>query len=117
MQAATMRQPHIPFHRFAIVAAAGLVAFLAIWQGYFATIQYQPCPAIAPHYIIPPNGGVAASAFGIATVALTIFYLGAIRLKQNYQYGRTGYNLVVLSLLASQSLLSFVFIRLSTCAG
>lgn len=107
----------IPLHRFAIVAAAGLVAFLALWQGIFALMHYRPCAIQAPHYSLPPNPEAAITEFSLAAVALGILFVGARGLRQGFTSGMLGYNLVVFSLLIGQGLLAFIFLRLSTCAG
>jgi hypothetical protein len=109
--------PTIPFSRFATVASAGLVAFLAFWQGFFSLIYYRPCSLQAPNYIIPPNPAAAATEFGLAAVALIVLFWGARRLRDSFTEGFLGYALVVVSLLVGESLLAFIFVRLSTCAA
>ncbi len=107
----------IPFSRFAVVACAGLVAFLAFWQGVFSFMHYRPCAIQDPSYILTPNPAAGLMEFGIAAVALVILFAGAKRLRTNFKDGFFGYTLVVTNLLIGESLLSFIFLRLSTCAG
>ncbi len=107
----------IPLHRFATVAAAGLVAFLAFWQGVFSLIDYRPCALQAPNYVIPPNPQVALMEFAIALLALVILFIGAKRLNSSFHNVPVAYYLVITSLLTGQGLLAFIFLRLSTCAG
>jgi hypothetical protein len=107
----------IPFSRFAVVAAAGMVGFLAFWQGFFSLIYYRPCALQSPSYVIAPNLSAAAAELGLAMVALGVLFWGAQRLRDSFTQGFFGYALVVASLLVSESLLAFIFLRLSTCAG
>jgi hypothetical protein len=109
--------PTIPFNRFAVVAAAGMVGFLAFWQGFFSLIYYRPCALQAPHYVVAPNLPAAAAELGLAMVALGVLFWGARRLRDSFTEGFFGYALVVASLLVSESLLAFIFLRLSTCAA
>jgi hypothetical protein len=107
----------IPFHRFAIVASAGLVAFLALWQGIFSLMHYRPCAFQNPAYVIPPNPSAALAEFGISLVGLVVLFLGARRLREGYEGGIVSYYIAVFSLLLGQGLLAFIFLRLSTCAS
>lgn len=107
----------IPFHRFAIVAAAGLVGFLALWQGIFSLMRYRPCAIQNPAYILPPNPSAALTEFGLSVVALIILFVGARRLREGFADSAAGYYFVVSGLLVGQGLLAFIFLRLSTCAG
>jgi hypothetical protein len=112
---ATMRA--IPFNRFATVASAGLVSFLAFWQGFFSLIYYRPCAIQAPSYVLPPNPAAGVTEFGIALVALVVLFWGAKRLRDSFNRGFTGYAMLVATLLVGEGLLAFIFLRLSTCAG
>lgn len=107
----------IPFHRFAIVAAAGLVAFMALWQGIFSLLHYRPCAIQDPTYILPPNPSAAAMEFGLAVAAAAVLFLGARHLRQGFATSTAAYYFVVASLLVGQGLLAYIFLQLSTCAG
>ncbi|HSX01930.1 MAG TPA: hypothetical protein VLI05_01305 [Candidatus Saccharimonadia bacterium] len=107
----------IPFSRFAVVASAGLVAFLAFWQGFFSLIHYRPCAIIAPNYALNPNPGAGLTEFGIAATATLVLFYGAKRLRTNFDGAAAGYIMVVTSLLVGQGVLAFIFLQLSTCAG
>ncbi len=107
----------IPFSRLAIVASAGLVAFLAFWQGFFSFLHYRPCAIVQPNYVLAPNPEAGFTEFGIALVAVLVLFAGAKRLRQDFEMGQAAYLAVVISLLIGQGLLAFVFLRLSTCAA
>ena len=107
----------IPFSRFATVASAGLVAFLAFWQGFFSLIYYRPCAIQAPHYVLPPNPAAGITEFGISIVALVVLFWGAKRLRDSFTHGFAGYAMLVATLLVGEGLLAFIFLRLSTCAA
>ena len=114
---ATTSLQSIPFSRFAVVAAAGMVAFLAFWQGFFALIHYRPCAIIAPHYVLPPNPGAGFTELGISALATLVLFYGAKRLRSNFDGAGAGYVMVVTTLLVGQGVLAFIFLRLSTCAA
>ena len=105
----------IPFNRFVTVATSGLVAYLAIWQGVFSSIEYRPC-IVRPDYVLTPNLGAAATQFGLALVALIVLFYGAKHLRRGFDRDQVGYTATVLSLLVGEGLLAFIFIRLSACA-
>lgn len=107
----------IPFHRFAVVAAAGLVGFLALWQGIFSLMHYRPCAIQNPAYVLPPNPSAAFAEFGLSAAALVILFVGARRLKEGFADSALAYYFVVTGLLVGQGLLAFIFLRLSTCAS
>lgn len=114
---ATTAIRNIPFNRFAVVAASGMVGFLAFWQGFFSLIYYRPCALQAPDYVIAPNLSAALTEFGIAAVAMVMLFWGARRLRDSFTEGFFGYAMVVTSLLIGEGFLAFIFLRVSTCAG
>jgi len=109
----------IPFNHFAVVAAAGLVGFLALWQGIFSLIDYRPCAISNPSYVLSPNVNAAITQLSISAVALCVLFIGARKLRSNFgNEGFFGYSLVVVNLLIGEGLLAFIFVRLSSvCAG
>ncbi len=108
----------IPFWHFATVAASGMVAFLAFWEGFFSFFTYRPCTISNPNFVLERNLGASATEFGICLVALLVLFNGAKRLQGNFERAELAYTVVVINLLVSESLLSFIFIRLFlSCAG
>src|SRR6266567_9248636 len=108
----------IPFRRFLVVAAAGMVAFLSFWEGFFTLFDYRPCTLSDPSFVVYHNFGASAAEFGISLVALTVLFNGARRLQDGFGRTETAYTLVVVNLLVSEGLLSFIFLKLaSSCVG
>ena len=105
----------IPFSRFATVASAGLVAFLALMQGVLTVGGYRPCGTTA----IQGNDTVKLAMFelGLAAIGYLVFLLGARRLRSGWEIGALSYNLAIFTLLIGQGLLAYVFIRMSVCAS
>jgi hypothetical protein len=108
----------MPFRYFATVASAGMVAFIAFWEGFFSLIAYHPCTLQNPDYTIQPNPRVALIQFGLSVVALFVLFMGAKRLQKHTERGILPYLLVIINLLVGEGLLSFIFIKLSSnCVG
>ncbi len=97
--------------RLVVVASAGLVAFLSLMQGVLTLGGYSACPSIAP----VPDPAMALIEFSIAAVAYGVFLLGALRLRKNWETGKTVYIATVGALLVSGGILSAMFISSTTC--
>lgn len=102
----------VPFSRLAVVATAGLVAFMALMQGIVATTGYTSCKV---HYA--PNMNLAFTQLGIAASAYLIFLIGALRLRKGWEKGQAAYIATVAALLVSAALLAVVFIHTTSCAS
>lgn len=111
MAVLTRNRP-VPFNRLAIVAVAGLVAFMSLMQGILASTGYTSCNV---HY--EPNMNLAFTQLGIAGSAYLIFLIGALRLRKGWEKGKPAYIATVVALLVSASLLATVFIHTTSCAG
>ena len=104
------RREIIPTNRLALIACAGLVAFLALIQAGFASLGIGVCGRV-------PNQDLAMAVIdlGIAAVAYFVFLLGAIRLRRNWDVGRMGYGATIVGLLVSGAIMSAVFISQTSC--
>lgn len=111
MAVLSRRRP-VPFSRLAVVAAAGLVAFMALMQGILATTGYTTCQTK-----FSPNMSLAVTELGIAASAYLIFLVGALKLRKGWEKGQAAYLATVIALLVSAGLLAFIFIRASSCAS
>lgn len=108
----------IPFRHFIVVAASGMVAFVAFFQGLFSLGNYHPCSLLNSSYVIPANPQAAGIQFSLSLLALFVLFSGAKRLRKGFESGATAYAIAVTSLLIGEGLLSFLFIRMSAvCAG
>ena len=108
----------MPFRYFVTVASAGMIGFIAFWEGFFSLIAYHPCSIQNPSYVIPPSPQVALIQFSISIIAIGVLFMGAKRLQHHTEGGTLPYLVVIINLLVGEGLLSFIFIKLSaSCAG
>lgn len=102
----------LPTSRLAIVACAGLVAFLALMEAGLAAVGYASCGRTGSQ-----NMPLALVDLGIAAVSYFVFLLGAIKLRHHWEIGRLGYICTIVALLLTGGILSVFFVVSSTCAG
>lgn len=98
--------------RLVVVASAGLVAFLSLMLGVLTLTGYSACSRVA----LAPDVLIALIEFSLAAVAYGVFLLGAIRLRQNWEAGKSAYFSTVAALLVSGGIMGALFISMSTCA-
>ena len=103
----------IPLPRLALVASAGLVAFMEIMQGALTLTGQANCSVSR----VSPDYTLALIEFSIAAVAYGVFLLGAVRLRRNWETGKIVYISTIVALLLNGGILSAMFLMSSSCVG